>query len=149
MKTLKNKDGAVLIEFAIVLPLLLILIFASIEFGILFFDKAMITNASREAARAGIVLTDDTPPYNNEDYVEGVALDYLRQGSGWRLITFGSVTEPVVNAPDPDSWSQGTPRTVTVSYTYDFLVLPNLAFFGAMGIPGTITIDAQSTMRLE
>ena len=51
-------------EFAIVMPLLFVILFGIIEFGILLYDKAMITNASREGARAGIVF-DST--LRNED----------------------------------------------------------------------------------
>ena len=45
-------------EFAIIAPLLFIILFGIIEFGILIYNKAMITNASREGARAGIVFSD-------------------------------------------------------------------------------------------
>ena len=45
-----NQKGAALIEFAIVLPLLLLLVFGAIEFGLLFYNKQVITNASREGA---------------------------------------------------------------------------------------------------
>ena len=50
---INNQNGAALVEFAIVLPVLLMLIFEMIEFSLLLYDKAMITNASREGARAG------------------------------------------------------------------------------------------------
>lgn len=43
-------------EFALVLPVLLLILFGIIEFGLVMFDQAVITNASREGARAGIVL---------------------------------------------------------------------------------------------
>ena len=52
---IKKEEGASAIEFALVLPLLLVLVFGIIEFSILFYDKAMLTNASREGARVGIV----------------------------------------------------------------------------------------------
>jgi Flp pilus assembly protein TadG len=44
---ISNESGAALVEFAIVLPLLLVLIFGMIEFSVMLYDKAMITNASR------------------------------------------------------------------------------------------------------
>lgn len=58
MRILKNK-GAAVVEFAVVLPILLLLVFGIIEFGFLLYNKAMLTNASREAARVGIVYTLD------------------------------------------------------------------------------------------
>jgi Flp pilus assembly protein TadG len=54
-----NQKGAAAIEFAVILPLLLVIIFGIIEFSVYFFDKAVITNASREGARAGVVFADD------------------------------------------------------------------------------------------
>lgn len=54
MKTKHNKyrrsRGQSLIEFALVLPLLLVLIISAIEIGRLFFTKIVITNAAREGA---------------------------------------------------------------------------------------------------
>jgi Flp pilus assembly protein TadG len=46
------------VEFALIAPMLVVLIGGIIEFGILLFNQAVITNASREAARAGIVATN-------------------------------------------------------------------------------------------
>jgi len=57
MKT-KRQSGQALVELALVLPLLLILAFGIVEFGLLMYNKAVITNASREGARVGIVAQD-------------------------------------------------------------------------------------------
>ena len=54
-RLLKNQKGTEVVEFAIVSLLLFLLLFGIIDFGILLYDKAVITNASREGARAGIV----------------------------------------------------------------------------------------------
>ena len=63
MKTrlLKGNNGASAVEFAVVLPLL-VLPFGIIEFSLALYDKAMITNASREGARAGIGLPRSVGP---------------------------------------------------------------------------------------
>ena len=53
---LSSEKGTALIEFALVLPILLVLTAGLIEFGIALYDKAMVTNASREGARAGIAF---------------------------------------------------------------------------------------------
>ncbi len=52
---IKSENGASAVEFALVLPLLLVLVFGIIEFSIFLYDKAVITNASREGAQAGDV----------------------------------------------------------------------------------------------
>ena len=54
---LREEKGASLVEFAIILPLLIIVIFGIIEFSILLYDKAVITNAGREGARFGSLFT--------------------------------------------------------------------------------------------
>ena len=46
----QRSRGQALIEFALMLPLLLLLIVGAIEFGRLFFTKIVVTNAAREAA---------------------------------------------------------------------------------------------------
>lgn len=50
-----REDGQDLIEYALVLPLLLLLFFGVIESGILVFDYNTVANAAREGARAGIL----------------------------------------------------------------------------------------------
>ena len=53
---LRGERGAAAVEFAITAVVLLMIVFGIIEFGILMFDKHVLTNASREGARAGIVM---------------------------------------------------------------------------------------------
>jgi hypothetical protein len=48
-----NANGQTLVEFAIVIPILLLLVFGLIEFGRLMFSYAAVTTASREATRYG------------------------------------------------------------------------------------------------
>lgn len=50
------EDGAALVEFAIVLPLLLIVVFGIISFGLIFNDKLSLTDGAREAGRFGATL---------------------------------------------------------------------------------------------
>jgi Flp pilus assembly protein TadG len=51
----RHDHGTALIEFVIVFPLLVLLLFGIIEFGINFDRKTAVTNAAREGARAGVV----------------------------------------------------------------------------------------------
>ena len=57
----KSEKGAIAVEMAILLPILVLLLFGSIEFGALLYNKHVVTNASREGARAGIVAQDPKP----------------------------------------------------------------------------------------
>ncbi|REN18669.1 pilus assembly protein, partial [Mycobacterium tuberculosis] len=52
----KRESGAAAVEFALVLPFFLLVFSMIVDLSLAFYDKAVITNASREAARAGVVL---------------------------------------------------------------------------------------------
>ena len=138
MKKIENQKGAAAVEFAIVLPLLLLLVFGIIESSIFLYDKAMITNASREGARAGIVFDD---PRLDETGIKAVVETYCSD----HLITFGSGTLNTSADPADGSGSHGDPLTVTVTYTYNFLVLPNFV----SDLAGGINLAAETVMRLE
>lgn len=56
LRPLEKQCGAAAVEFALLLPLLLLIVFGVIEMSIALYNKTVITQASREAARVGIVL---------------------------------------------------------------------------------------------
>jgi Flp pilus assembly protein TadG len=93
----RGQRGNALVEFALVLPLLLLILFGTIEFSIALYDKAIITNASREAARAGVVYK---VPQLTVAQIQSVATNYMQS----HLITFGTSGSPTVNV----SQSSGT-----------------------------------------
>lgn len=59
-KLRKNQKGQTLVEFALVLPVLLLLILGLIQFGIIFSAQIAITNAAREGVRLAAVGEKDT-----------------------------------------------------------------------------------------
>src|SRR5207248_3214821 len=64
----KSESGAELIEFALTLPLLLLLVLGIIEFGFMFQEYEVLTNAAREGARIAVLPTygaTDTARKNN------------------------------------------------------------------------------------
>jgi Flp pilus assembly protein TadG len=138
---LKDQEGASAIEFAIVLPLLMMVLFGIIEFSIAFYDKAMITNASREGARAGIVLKPAPRDAATEDTEVENKVNYYLAG---KLITLGTANTPVV-AINREGFSTGDSLTVTVTYNYDYYVLPGFV----AGITGPVTLDATTVMNME
>lgn len=152
---LKNQKGAAALEFAIVLPLLVVLVAGIIEFSLLLYDKQVITNASREGARLGIVQAVPRVPRKE---IWQVALHYC----GNYLVTFGAKTTPEIIPGCEDTNGDGTidedtecngqictkfgdDLTVTVTYDYRFLVIPNF-------IPGfnkPLRLTAQTVMKCE
>ncbi len=130
----ENQRGVAAVEFAIVLPLLLILFAGITEFGIAYYNKQVITNASREGARAG--FSTDTP---NSD-IQEAAYNYAKD----RVITFGannfSLQDITPNREDGYI-------TVTVNFNYTYLILAGFRFFGA-DFGQTLNIRASTTMEM-
>jgi len=140
-----NEKGTTTVETAIIIMLLLTFIFGIIEFGLLLFDKQVLTNASREGARAGIVVGLGRSGGDAAEYrtlSENVANDYCSD----HLVTFGSeALEILTSYNDLDgnvNPSRGDDLTVSLTYDYDFLLL------SAFGI-GPVTLNAVSVMKLE
>jgi Flp pilus assembly protein TadG len=136
MKTtskIRAQGGAAMVEFALVLPVLALLLLGITEFSLLLYNKAMITNASREGARAGIVYDTSRP---TEAAITAVVNNYCQN----HLITFGSATPATDAVPDacPDS---GANITVTVDYQYDWFFLT--------GLIGQVNLSATTVMRCE
>ena len=131
----RDQRGASVVEFAIILPLIVWLIFGIMEIGFVLYDKTMITQASREGARAGVVFR--VPAVADEEIIE-VVNDYL----GTSLITFGEPQTATVTVMRNGS-SAGDRLKVSVSYTYTALVF-SLASMGKK-----FNMGAETTMRME
>ena len=151
MKELKLKRiqaGAEIVEFAVILPFLLLVMFGIMEFGLVFYDKALITNASREAARSGIAYKC---PVLSADEIKAVSDGY----NGF-LISFGESVPPTVTvSPAPPATTtncganSGTPLTVTVTYNYQFLVFGNLFSLFVSGFTNPLSLSATTVMNYE
>jgi len=136
-KKMKSEKGVAAVEFALVLPVLVLLAFGIIEFSLALYDKAVITNASREAARAGIVYR--VPPVTDGE-IAAVVNNYCQS----RLVTFGSGTQPASTVVREGNGS-GDELRVNVQYTYTFLVLPGFV----KELTGSIVLTAETVMRME
>jgi Flp pilus assembly protein TadG len=135
--TIKNQQGVAAVEFALILFPLVLLVFGTIEFSTLLYDKAMITNASREGARAGIVFSDPRIP-------DGDIVNVVSTYCGDHMISLGadsSVSTTITRTGD----ASGDTLTVRVSYAYNFLVLPNLM----TSLSDGLLLQAETVMRLE
>src|SRR3954453_18850693 len=69
-----GERGAVLVEFAIIAPVLSMLIFGMIEYGLLFRDYLTVSNVTRTGARVASASGDDTlADYSILQAVKGAA----------------------------------------------------------------------------
>jgi Flp pilus assembly protein TadG len=128
--TRKNEKGQSLVEFALVAPLLLLLVIGIAEFGRAWMTKSILTGAAREAVR----LLAVPAPTGGPAAANARALAVLAS-AGITTATVGIVDTP------------GTFGPVTVTVDYDFPVV--LAGF----IPGlnnaTFPLSSKTTMRRE
>jgi len=147
----RDESGGSMIEFALIAPLLFVILFGIIEFSVLLFDKAMLTNASREGARAGIVYDfDSTTGTNHPDNstitttVQEYCQDYL--------ISFGTgsaVSIAISRTGSASLDSAGDQLTVNVSYPFRFLVFSNILALIGGDLADDLTLEAETVMRME
>jgi Flp pilus assembly protein TadG len=131
-----GQKGAAIVEFAIILPLLLILVFGIADVGILLHNSQVITNASREGARAGITRL-------TEAEIKNVVADYCNTNN--RLLPPGtllSVDDVDVLPTDPGAAAFQSDLTVTVNFAHNYM------FAGVVGL-GPKPLYAQTVMKME
>jgi Flp pilus assembly pilin Flp len=125
----RGQDGAAAVEFALLLPLLVLLLFGFIQFGLAFNTRIQATNAAREAARQAVIGIDD---WTDVDGVPFWQLVRDRAGVG-SISNCSFTTEDVVGG------------TLTVRFDFPLkLVIPFLP-----SPPSWQTGTAQASMRIE
>ena len=128
----RSEKGAAAVEFALLLPLLMMILFGIIEFGIALHQQSILTNASREGARLGIVqsvpaITTGQINATIDNYLTGAG---IMPGNVSRTIVAGGVT--------------GSPVKVTLTLPYTFYVLPGLT-----SMTPQLNLTAATEMRHE
>lgn len=130
LKCFKNKKGQSLVETALVLPIIILLLTGIVDFGLLFNNYLVVSNASREGARSAIT---------------GSTNEQIR-----------AVVNTVAASLDPDKLdvtispdllvgrSTGVAVVVTVKYDYS-MVTPIIAAL----VPGPFQLKTSTTMRCE
>lgn len=115
---IRQQEGGSALELAIILVVIIPIVFGIIEFGLILYNQQIITNASREGARAGIVARS---PRLSLGEITNVVNAYC---SG-KLVTFGSATSPNASIDNSGGTSFGDDLEVQVTWRYEFLVLPD------------------------
>lgn len=156
MKTKSDQKGASAVEFALILPLLVVILFGIIEFGLILYDQQVITNASRDGARAGIV--NQTPRMGFAD-IKTVVDEYSKTN----LITFGTAPSTILHSVEnvtsggtftsgntPICTAFGDRLLVTVTYPYKFLVFSSVMPLLSGGhLSSSLPLKAQTAMKCE
>ncbi|OJV66642.1 MAG: hypothetical protein BGO41_04255 [Clostridiales bacterium 38-18] len=126
---MKSSKGQSLVEFALVMPLLMLILIGIIEFGFMFSGYLTLTNASREAAR--VISLGGT--YNE---AEARIEDVVGILNSEDVIFHTSV--------DVSTLDRGDSITVTLSYPYHFLTPFLTPLFG-----GELKLESSATLRVE
>lgn len=136
----KTEAGQALVEFTLILPIFLLLLFAIVDFGRGFYTWVLVTNAAREGARVAAVQSDNatinTRIYDSfcDSYPSSCGLDPTKL----------SISKTNVQG------TRGTAVEIDLSYNFQFATpiggILNLVTGGSLTAP---TISAHSSMRLE
>ena len=138
----RQEDGVALVEFALVAPLLLVILFGMLDFGRTFNYWIDATHLANEGARWAVVNKNPASSGTLQDYIQQQAdTDELRNGGSSAV---PSALEVCITFPN--GGTVGNPVQVTASLTYNWL--PFLSEQALGGLTST-TVSSSSTMRLE
>ncbi|MGI6308985.1 MAG: TadE/TadG family type IV pilus assembly protein, partial [Dethiobacteria bacterium] len=127
----KNDQGQSLVEFAIILPLLLLVLLGIIQFGIIFSSYITVTTAAREGARVAIVGADDIT-------IKNKVTETVSASAFLNEIDSGDIEI------EPESRIQKHMVTVTVNASAK-IVVPFLNYLAGESFP----ISSSAKMRVE
>lgn len=123
-----NEKGQSMAEFALILPVLLIVLCGIIDFGWLYYNQITLNNAAREGARYAVIHYDPTVDWKGEAE-ERMINDMVGVKSATAI-----VSDPVE-------------QQITASVTATPRILT--AFTSTILGKNTVEMHAQCTMRLE
>ena len=137
VRVAKGQRGASAVEFAVITPLFVALLFAVVEFGMVLYAKGMITHAAREGARYGVVYST---PRRDAVSIENEVKQYLNLS--------GLTNEATVTVSGAGG-NTGDILDVKVTYNYEFMVLPKDINSYLAGTMPDLTLTAETVMRME
>jgi Flp pilus assembly protein TadG len=124
MKMLRSDDGAVAVEFALLLPILVALLLGIMEFGLVYNAQITLTNAAREGART-VAIENDQVAARADVRAAAIVLD-------------PALTDADITFSPAGACAAGSTSVTTISYDYKYLT----GFFGA-----GLTLTGEAAMR--
>lgn len=134
-RRLSGDAGASAVEFALVLPILLLLLFGIVDFGRAYQAKTQLTHAVREGVRTYVVTQDGA---RGEEKAVAAA------------VSLGLTVDDVTTTGCSSTTDIGEDATLTATYSFDYLTpLPAIVATlpGAGGLAGPITLTESGVMR--
>jgi Flp pilus assembly protein TadG len=141
-----NERGAEAVEFALVVPVLVLLVFGVVDFGWMINHDTMVNNASREGARLG-ALDPVTADITATVLQDSGTLDPSKITVGITCLNPpvlpSSIGTPCAGTFPQNATSGGT-VIVTVNYRHSWITP-----VGSTIMPGGMTLSRTSEMRIE
>jgi len=136
------QQGLVVVELAITLPLVLLIMLATAEFGRAFFQYTTLSKAVEAGARyySGVVLDSTIPDDVAEDTTENLIV-FGDPGAGTSILPGFAISDVNVY----DIATSGVPNHINVTATYTFKpIIGRLPIYGKID---NITMTASHTLR--
>ena len=145
---LRAERGAVAVEFALILPVLVFLILGGMDIGHMFYIDHIISTASREGARYGAKYTGNPPVDPTSADISNYVKEPPPAPGGLNYNKF-NLKNLVVSSPLPTGVNPNKIRTVTVTADKQWWVLGTFKFFGFAGFTNPKTLTATTAMNVE
>lgn len=124
---LRSEQGQSLTEFALALPILALLLFAVIQFGIVFNNYVTLTDATRAGARKGAVGRQLSNP-------QGAAVTAVRNSAQ-------DLKQSNLNVTVTSTWRPGSDVAVSASYPYSISLLGMVVKSGRLSSTTTERVE--------
>lgn len=154
ISNLRGEDGQALVELALVVPLLLFILFAIIDFGLALNQYNDATNLANVGARATAVAANSTPScvYTSSS---GVATTYTTLAGyldceGAIQGTLNQTTVTVCDSTGTSTLNTGDSVAIKVNSSFNWLKILTGGIGSIGGVVGpSSTIGSSATMRME
>ena len=132
----RRRGGQSLVEFAVVLPVFLLILAGILDFGLGLYSQMTVINAAREGARLGVVEPGNVAGITDRVDAMAAGLDKTKLS-----ISVTCKRPPSFGACSAPQWQSGD--AVVVKVDYDYRMLWPLAFGNSLDLSSTVQ------MRIE
>lgn len=95
LKKCRREDGQAMVEFALILPIFLLILCGIIDFGWLFYNQLSLNNACREGARYAVVHTaDNADTLAIINHIESTTTNVFANDGVDITVTYSSPADP-------------------------------------------------------
>ena len=127
-----DERGVAVVEFALIMPVLILLVAGVIQFGIMYSQYQVLQGAAREGARCAAVQATDFSDCDVETEIEGAALGY-----------------ELSETPSQDRACTDDTRGENVTISWDQALDTGVLGTLVPGVPDTISATISGTFRCE